>query len=55
MGDWEIECLECGWRGMAADADHAVDKPGAEAAEFCPNCGSPEFLKRADGDEAENS
>ena len=55
MGDWEIECTECGWRGMSADAGHATDKPGAESFKSCPDCGSPDLLYRADGDETENS
>jgi predicted nucleic acid-binding Zn-ribbon protein len=55
MGDWEIECTECGWRGMRADADHAADKPGEESVKCCPDCGSPEFLNRAEEDETENS
>jgi len=55
MEDWEIECLECGWRGMSADADHAADRPGAESVKSCPDCGSPEFLCRADTDESEKS
>jgi predicted RNA-binding Zn-ribbon protein involved in translation (DUF1610 family) len=55
MEDWEIECRECGWRGMNADADLASDRPGAESVRSCPDCGSPEFLNRADRDETDNA
>lgn len=53
MEDWEIECPECGWRGMCADVGHAADGPGADSVKSCPDCGSPEFLYRADADETE--
>jgi Zn finger protein HypA/HybF involved in hydrogenase expression len=46
MEDWEIECLECGWRGMVADANHAQDSPEDEEIKTCPDCGSPEFSNR---------
>jgi len=55
MGDWEIECIECGWRGMMADADQAEDKPGTESVKTCPDCGGQDFLSCAGGNETENS
>ena len=54
MGEWEIECLDCGWRGMAADVDAAADKSSGESLKSCPDCGGPEFQDRADRDDKEN-
>lgn len=51
MEDWEIECLECGWRGMVADTYHTPENAGAEVVPSCPDCGSPELLNRAERNE----
>jgi len=46
MADYEIECNDCGWRGM----ESALDKPSDEAGDddklrFCPDCGGSNFEK----------
>ena len=51
MDDWEIECLDCGWRGMAAEVDESADKTSGETVSSCPDCGGSEFKDRADSDE----
>ena len=51
MSNWEIECLECGWRGMDAEADALTDKSSGEFVKSCPDCGGPEFINRTDTDE----
>jgi len=49
MGDWEIECRDCGWRGAAADLAETADDSGGS----CPDCGGSDFEKQADTDGSE--
>ena len=49
MGDWEIECRDCGWRGAAAELAETADDSGGS----CPDCGGSDFEKQADTGTAE--
>jgi hypothetical protein len=51
MGDWEKECLDCGWRGMTAELEAAADKSGLKSEKSCPDCGGSEFKDRSDSDD----
>jgi len=51
MGEWEIECLGCGWRGVIPDLTEEVDESGGRLPGSCPDCGGSEFKKRADQDQ----
>jgi hypothetical protein len=55
MDEWEMECLDCGWRGMVADLSEETDDSGDRSFGSCPECGGPEFKKQADKDEKENA
>jgi predicted nucleic acid-binding Zn-ribbon protein len=58
MGEWERECLDCGWRGMVADLSEETDDTddtGDRSFASCPECGGAEFKKQADSDEDENA
>ena len=39
MGAQQKECLECGWRGSAAELDETIDASTGKAHIFCPACG----------------
>jgi len=52
MGEWEIECRDCGWRGTAAERAEVADDSGDSALAFCPNCGGSDFEEQADTDAA---
>jgi predicted nucleic acid-binding Zn-ribbon protein len=44
MADYEIECNECGWRGMESALDNHADESGGEDVfSFCPDCGGTDF------------
>ncbi|MEJ2282375.1 MAG: hypothetical protein P8X85_02140 [Desulfobacterales bacterium] len=51
MGDWEIECRDCGWRGAAAELAETADDSGGS----CPDCGGSDFEKQSDTDGAEQN
>ena len=51
MGEWEIECLDCGWRGMVPDLTEEADQSCGQTPGACPDCGGSEFKKRADQDQ----
>ena len=51
MGDWEKECLDCGWRGMTGELDASADKISGETVSSCPDCGGAAFKDRTDRDE----
>jgi hypothetical protein len=51
MGDWEIECRDCGWRGTAAELVEITDDSGGS----CPDCGGSEFERQTDKDTGENN
>ena len=39
MSEQRKECLECGWRGPAAELDEEGDPSSGQTHIFCPNCG----------------
>jgi predicted RNA-binding Zn-ribbon protein involved in translation (DUF1610 family) len=39
MGEQQKECLECGWRGSAAELDETSDASTGKTHIFCPACG----------------
>ena len=39
MGAQQKECLDCGWRGPAADLDETNDVSTGDTHIFCPDCG----------------
>lgn len=44
MADYEIECNECGWRGMESALDKHADEAGDDdKLRFCPDCGGSNF------------
>jgi hypothetical protein len=46
MADFEIECNECGWRGMeSALESHPDGSSGEDGFSFCPDCGGTDFKK----------
>ena len=55
MDEWEMECLDCGWRGMASELTEETNDSGDRSLASCPECGGPEFKKQADKDEKENA
>jgi len=55
MDEWEMECLDCGWRGMVAELTEATDDSGDRSVGSCPDCGGSEIEKRVDKDEKENA
>ncbi len=55
MSEWEIECLDCGWRGLVSELDEETDDSGGRSAAFCPDCGGSEFEKGADKNQKENA
>ena len=55
MGEWEMECLDCGWRGMVSElTDEAYDS-SVWSPVSCPDCGGSEFEQGADKDGKENA
>ena len=46
MDDWEMECIDCGWRGKASELTEETDGSGDQTFTACPECGGPEFKKR---------
>jgi Zn finger protein HypA/HybF involved in hydrogenase expression len=55
MGEHQIECNECGWRGMASELERGTDESRGETLTFCPDCGGTDFQNTADKkDEAGN-
>ena len=52
MGEWEIECLDCGWRGRASDLEKGLEKSGDKTLIFCPDCGGAEFKNRDEKEES---
>lgn len=50
MDDWEVECLDCGWRGMALELTDETDGTGEQSFTACPECGGSDFKKRAEVD-----
>lgn len=51
MDQWEMECLDCGWRGMVAELTEGTDGSGGRSPGSCPDCGGSEFAKRTGKDE----
>jgi Zn finger protein HypA/HybF involved in hydrogenase expression len=51
MGEWEMECLDCGWRGMVSELIEEAEDASDQFVASCPECGGPEFKKQADRDE----
>jgi len=46
MEDYEVECTECEWKGMASDLKYiGID------SEYCPDCGA--MVKEIEGEENE--
>jgi hypothetical protein len=43
MGEHQKECLECGWRGPAADLDETDQASIGKAQIFCPDCGGQDI------------
>jgi len=56
MDQWEMECLDCGWRGMVSElTEEETDGSGGRSPVSCPDCGGSEIEKRVDKDEKENA
>ncbi len=55
MSEWEIECLDCGWRGLVSELDEETDDSGGRSPASCPGCGGSVFEKQAAQDEKENA
>ncbi len=55
MDEWEMECLDCGWRGMVSELNDEANDSGDRSLGSCPECGGPEFKKQAEKDEDENA
>ena len=51
MDEWEMECLDCGWRGMVSELNGEANDSGDRSLGSCPECGGPEFKKQAEKDE----
>lgn len=51
MDQWEMECLDCGWRGMVSELTEENDGSGGRSPVSCPDCGGSEIEKRVDKDE----
>ncbi len=51
MDEWEMECLDCGWRGMISELIEEPDESDDGAPGSCPDCGGSKFEKRVDRDE----
>ncbi len=53
MADFEIECNECGWRGMESALDKQADETGDDKTlRFCPDCGASDFKEIAQKEES---
>ena len=53
MADYEIECNECGWRGLESALDSQADETGDDnTLKFCPDCGF--MLEKAVAEEREH-
>jgi Zn finger protein HypA/HybF involved in hydrogenase expression len=52
MGEWEIECLDCGWRGRASDLEKGPQNSEDKTLIFCPDCGGAEFKDRGEKEES---
>lgn len=55
MAEFEIECSECGWRGMASALEEQAGKSGGDPLRFCPDCGSTDFENLAEKEQGEDS
>lgn len=55
MADYEIECKECGWRGLESALESQTVESGEEALKFCPDCGGSDFEKATQEEEQNNS
>jgi len=55
MDEWEMECLDCGWRGMGSELAEEANDSGDPSFTSCPECGGLKFKKQADKDEKENA
>ena len=55
MAEYEIECNECGWRGMGSALDKDTDKSSGETLTFCPGCGSTDFESVTEKKQGESS
>lgn len=43
MGEHQKECLECGWRGPAAELDETDQASIGKTQIFCPDCGGQDI------------
>ena len=43
MGEHQKECLECGWRGPAAELDQTDQASIGKTQIFCPDCGGQDI------------
>ncbi|MBW2439879.1 MAG: hypothetical protein JRH12_05345 [Deltaproteobacteria bacterium] len=50
MDDWEMECIDCGWRGMTSELTEETDDSGDRSFTACPECGGTQFKKRSEMD-----
>ena len=55
MGEWELECRDCGWRGKASELSEVADDSGDKALTFCPDCGGSDFEEPTGSDTAEQA
>ncbi|UCG08226.1 MAG: hypothetical protein JSV83_06150 [Desulfobacterales bacterium] len=55
MAEYELECSECGWRGMESALDKQTGESGGETLHFCPDCGGTNFDKITEKEEGKSS
>jgi hypothetical protein len=55
MAEYDLECCECGWRGLESVLDKQTSESGEETPGFCPDCGGSDFEKITEKEENENS
>ncbi len=55
MSEWEIECLDCGWRGLVSELDEETVDSGGRSPASRPGCGGSVFENQAAPDEKENA
>jgi hypothetical protein len=55
MGEYEIECKDCGWQGARLSLDKQEDATAGKTLSFCPDCGGTDFENVAEKDKVQSS